>query len=304
MSTISFLTMQQEVAGFCKMNLNDAAQAAMIKRWINFSQEDINSRANWPWTEGREVVQTVVEKTAGTVSVVAAGTTVTGSGTAFASTDEGSFIQFSSSNDWYKISTVSASDSLVIEKPYTGTADLSAGTYKIRKVYYSLSSAADKVLTIRQSISPIKLNLVHYRDFDMYQPDVTATGTPEICTMFGQDSSRNHQFFLYPIPDAAINIEFRTKLKSTDLVANDDIPTMPEKWAKTVLLAGAIWRGMEFNRTNREDVRADKWLNIFEVGILRMMADETVSSDRHGMVRSIETGTPAHEIPMPENYGS
>ena len=100
MSAITYLEQQQEVAALCKMDLSDTAQLTLIKRWLNFAQEDINSRSSWPWLEGREVVQTVVEKSAGTISVSSSSTAVTGSGTSFASTDIGSFIQFAGANDW------------------------------------------------------------------------------------------------------------------------------------------------------------------------------------------------------------
>jgi len=302
MSDIAYLEMQQEVAQMCKMSLDDATQLAQIKRWLNIAQEDINSRATWPWLESREIVQTVADKTAGTVSVAASGTTVAGTSTAFASSDVGSYIQFSSSNDWYKIRTVPSTISLTIEKPYVGSTALTDGTYTIRKVYYSLSSSVDKVLTIRQATTPIKLSTFNYRMFDLYIPDITATGSPEACMMFGMDSSRNWQFFLHPIPDEVLNLEIRTRLRTTDMSADGDYSNIPAKWVKTVLLAGAIWRGMEFNRASREDIRADKWYGIYERGIERMLADISVSEDEHICLRSNEIGSREAEIRCPENY--
>ena len=302
MSDIAYLEMQQEVAQMCKMSLDDATQLAQIKRWLNIAQEDINSRATWPWLESREIVQTVIDKTDGTIAIASGGTTVTGTSTVFASTDVGSYIQFSSSNDWYKILTVAPATSLTIEKPYVGTTALTAGTYTIRKVYYSLSSNVDKVLTIRQATTPIKMSTFNYRMFDLYIPDITATGSPEACMMFGMDSSRNWQFFLHPIPDEVLNLEVRIRLKSTDMSADTDYSNIPAKWAKTVLLAGAIWRGMEFNRASREDIRADKWYGIYERGIERMLADISVSEDEHHVLQSNEVGSREAEIRYPENY--
>jgi len=302
MSDIAYLEMQQEVAQMCKMSLDDATQLAQVKRWLNISQEDINSRATWPWLESREIVQTVADKTTGTVSVAAGGTTVTGSGTSFISTDVGSFIQFSSSDDWYKITAVASTISLTIEKAYVGSTALSAGTYTIRKVYYSLSSSVDKVLTIRQATTPIKMSTFSYRMFDLYIPDIASTGSPEACIMFGMDSSRNWQFFLHPIPDEVLNLEVRTRLRSTDMSADADYSNIPAKWAKTVLIAGAIWRGMEFNRASREDIRADKWYGVYERGIERMLADISVSEDEHHVLQSNEVGSREAEIRYPENY--
>lgn len=294
--------MQQETAQMCKMSLSNPTQLSQIKRWLNIAQEDINSRASWPWLESREIVQTVVEKSTGTVAITAGGTAVTGTGTAFASTDVNSYIQFSNSDDWYKILTVPSALSLTIEKAFTGSTALTAGTYIIRKVYYSLSSVVDKVLTARQAVTPIKLATYGFRQFDLYKPDITTTGSPEVCIMFGMDASRDWQFFLHPIPDEVLNLEFRTKLRTTDLSADTDISSIPAKWAKTVLLAGAIWRGMEFNRASREDIRADKWLAMYEHGIERMLADEGVSEDYHSVLQSNEVRHREVSIRYPENY--
>ena len=302
MSDINYLTLQQEVASMCKLSLSNAAELAMIKRWINISPEDVNSRSDWYWLQSREVVQTVIEKTAGTIAIAVGGTAVTGTGTAFASTDVGSYIQFSSSDDWYKITAVASATGATIEKAVTGTTALTVGTYTIRKVYYSLSSNVDKVLDLRQSITPVKLNIVNYREFDAYRPNVDSPGDPTTCVMFGMDSSRNWQFFLDPIPDAIMNMEFRTKLRSTDLSDDADVSAIPAKWAKTVMLAGAIWRGMEYSRISHEDKRADKWLGMFERGIERMLAGDTVTNDHHTRLKSNESRVRNIEIPFPENY--
>ena len=300
MSDITFLTLQQEVVSMCKMSLSNDAELAMIKRWINFAQEDINSEDNWPWLEGREIVQTVTEKTAGTVAIAVGGTAITGTDTAFASTDVGSFIQFSTNDDWYKITAVASAVSATIEKPFTGTSAATEDTYTIRKVYYTLSSNVDTVLNLKQTITPIKLEVKHWREADMYQPNITDTGDPTTCTMFGMDSSNNWQFFLSPIPDAIINLEFRIKKRTTDLSADTDVTVIPSKWAKSVLLAGAIWRGMEYNRINKEDIRADKWIAMYNRGIAKMKTNSDVCEDHHTRLKSCESSIPQPGMAFPD----
>ena len=147
-----------EVASQLNLNGSQTKVKTIIKRWINLSQQEMFGVDDFPWTWDREVVQTVIDKTAGTVSINAGATGVTGVSTAFGSSDVGSFIQFSSTDDWYKITAVASATSLTIEKAYVGTTNLSAGTYTIRKFFYTLSANADRLLSGKQAVTPIKLS--------------------------------------------------------------------------------------------------------------------------------------------------
>ena len=226
----TFLTLQEEVAGVLKMDLNKSAEAKRVKRWINDTEQDIHGRHDWYWTKDREVVQTVVDKTAGTVAVAAGGIVVTGTSTAFASDDAGKFIQLSGSADWYKIASVTNSTSLTLEAPYTQTSALSGGTYTIRKVFYPLSTNAEKILDLRQTISPRRLVPVPSKDFHTRRPDGTATGKGRIYIPWNLDSSDRIQFSVYPWPDEIFNLEFSVKKHLTEMVNNTDTPKIPPKW--------------------------------------------------------------------------
>lgn len=181
----------------------DSNSQTRVDRWLNAAQNDICSR--WPWTFmfGRETVVTVVDKTAGTVSVTAGATTVTGVSTAFASTDVGSFIQFQGENDWYLISAVTPTTTLTIATAYAQTANLSAGTYIIRKFFYSLSSAADRIIDIRNWSTPVKLVQIDPRTLDSVVPLMPATGNTYAYVAYGVDSSGNIQITPYPFPSNA-----------------------------------------------------------------------------------------------------
>lgn len=283
MSALNFLQLQQRVARRLRMDLNDDNQATLVKEFLTDSEEEINSLTDWPWLYDRKIIQTSTEKTAGTVSVSAGATAVVGVGTAFAATDVGSFIQFSTSDDWYKIDSVSDANNLEIEIGYTGTTALSAGTYTIRKVFYSLGSGIDTVLTIRQAITPVKLTIKHYKEMDASYPDITDTGNPHTATIWGPDSNRYWQISLFPIPDAKINLEIRYKKETTDMSADKDLPTISPRW-KTVLLAGALWRGYNYNN----DQRATQWFQIYQFGRDKMLEKPFPESDQHPIIESRE----------------
>ena len=96
----------------------------------------------WPTPSGTATVLTLefrsnarsfvpsdfTDKSAGTVSVTANGTGVTGSGTSFAATDVGRYIRFDATGDWYKIAGYSSSTAITLDKPFSGSS-ISGGTY-------------------------------------------------------------------------------------------------------------------------------------------------------------------------------
>ena len=290
-----------------RLDTTDTNHSTLLKRWINLADDDIHSRHDWPWTLEREIVQTVADKTAGTVDVSASGTTVTGTSTAFSTTlDVGKFIQFSSSNNWYKVTAVASTTSLTIEIAYVSSTALDDGTYKLRKQFYNVSADVEKVLTIRQAISPVKLELVHYRALDKWRPNQTASGNPVIYVIWGYDSSDRWTFTLDPIPDTVMNIEVRFKKKRTDLVADTDTSKTPEKW-KGVILDGALARGYEYVRKDpfdANDKRSELALSRFERGIERMIADSEPESDWEPQIRNPDTGLSVQNIlQLPSKYG-
>ena len=237
---LTFSTIKTEVAAVLRLDVNKAAENTLVERWINDAIQDIHGRHDWNWTLDRAVVQTVVDKTAGTVAVSVGGTTVTGTSTVFAATDVGSFIQLKGSDDWYKILTVTPASSLTIESAYVGATALTVGTYTIRKNYYTLSNA-EKILTIREATTPARIWPVHYRSFDEAMPFSDDTGTPTIYCVYGADSSGGLRFMLNPWPDAVMNLEIRYK----KLAVESDVTGWPEPF-RCVIVDGALSKGYEY----------------------------------------------------------
>jgi hypothetical protein len=302
MSTMTFLEQQQEVAGRLRLDPNNTDQMTLVKRWLNQSQQEIWGRYDWPWAFEREVVQTVVDKTDGTVSVSAGGTTVTGSSTAFAATDVGSFIQFESSDDWYKITDVASSTELTIEAAYVGTSALSDGTYIIRKMFYATSSSVEKILDVRQAVSPRKLVLVPYRKHDQFRPRVDDTGESVRYVPWGYDNSNRWTFTLDPFPDEVLNLEIRFKKKPTSLSGDSDVSVIPEKWHSTVMIDGALYRGLEYVRTSDEDKRAEIKQGVFENGVQRMIGDADPESDWLPVISNTERSMRTFGPHLPDDF--
>ncbi len=286
MSKRTFLELQTEVAKMGKLDLSDAVQATTIKSWLNLVIEDINSRDSFPWLFDREVVQTVVDRALTGVSVAAAGTAVSSATAMFEdSADLGRFIQFSTSDNWYKITTVTDTSNVVIEAGYVASDALAAGAATVRHVFYSVSSSVDSIQTIRQAVSPRKLTLHHHRTIDEYFPDITQSGTPIAAHTFGLDSSDNWQFTILPIADEKMNLELRYRKRVTDLSADGAFPAIPSKF-QNVILHGAFAYAKAYNK-DYQDARF--WSRRYEAGISRMMGSDPSNADYHPIFQRNET---------------
>lgn len=285
-----------EVGSRLRLDTAQAKTLALVRGWLNDTIQDIHSRYDWFWTLDRTTIPTVVDKTAGTVSVAASATAVVGSGTAFSSVDVGKMIQFSGSNDWYKVSAVTDASNLTLEKSYNGTAALTAGTYIIRKTLYSLASA-EKILTATQAQNSKKLVCRHFRDFDSDIPFGDSTGNATQLCLFGLDTSGNLQFSIYPHADVAYNLELRFKKAATE----SDLSLVPAKW-RGVYINGALLKGLEYVALGNPAF--DKNLIMlkrqeYEAGIGGMLADAEPESDYHPVLQSSEcaVGLPVPHLP-------
>lgn len=298
MAKHQFSVIKEIVAKVCGMDLSDSVQETTVERWINDTLDEVNGLSDWYWLYDHEFVQTVVDKTAGTVSIAAGGTTVTGVGTAFAAGDVGKFIRVSSSDDWYEIIAVASTLSCTISPAYVGTSALSAGTYKIRKMFYSCSSDVELILTAKQAITPAKLTVIHSKTMDDYEPDVTDTGKPTVLYTRGFDSSGNVRFSLFPTPNSVLNIQFWFKKRASDLSGDTDKSDLPEKWNNTVLVEGAIWRGHRYNRDQREQAQ----FLFYRDSRNRMLGQAELTVDWHPIFENVETQGEKVEISWPSQF--
>lgn len=249
------------------MNLGQAAELSLCKAWLNDTMQDMHNRSDWYWARDRAVVQTVVDKTAGTIAVDVSGTTVTGTSTAFAAADVGKFIQTSNSDDWYKITSVDASaQTLVMEAAYTGSAALTAGTYTIRKWFYSLPSTAEKPLSFKQSISPRIILPTRFREFDVNKPNSTTTGKGKTYMLWGVDSSGYIQFLIWPWADEIYNVECKFKKRFVELSTDAEEPSIPANW-QYVIMEGALAKGYRHITTDPQDTRSLTQQRIYEAKI-------------------------------------
>ncbi len=295
MANLTFSDLQSEVYAHTGLDSTDTATQANVTRWINYVQQDICARWPWPFMESREAIVTVPDYSTGTVSINSGSTTVTGIGTTFTTTmGAGQYwIQFVASNDWYKITAFTSATSITVEEPYQGTSNLISSGYIIRKKYYSLSSACDRVVDILNMATPLKLIQVDPRTIDDLRPNPQSTNAPYGYLMWGIDPTGNIQVVPYPYPSDQRVFELKTLQRPVDGAVS-----IPNKYAH-ILAWGAISVGFAFLR--KFDM-AEVWSQTLEKRVMQMRSEYRMSEDNQIIMRSIDSVQRAKWIQMPEMY--
>lgn len=295
---MQFSILQSECYLQLGLDSADTTNIALVKRWLNIAQQDIAMRYPWPFLEARESIATVLDKTAGTVSVTSGSTTVTGVSTAFAAADVGSFIQFSSENDWYRISARSSTTDLTLDKAYVESANLSGGTYTIRKFLYSLSSSVDRILTIKNWDTAIRLVETDFGTLDWLSGTNEAVGATSAYASYGLDSSGNTQLTFYPFPSDLRIFEVRYLKRLTDMSVDADLSVIPSKWHH-VLMEGALVYGFRYLR--KFDL-SSAWAQTYLSHIDQMQKYCKQSLDEIPVLRSIDQEVRGRWISLPGEF--
>jgi hypothetical protein len=295
---MDFLTQQKELGQFAGLDYTVTEEATLLKRWINTAQHNVAREYDWPFLRASTplIIQTVADYTTGTVATVANSTSVTASATITAS-KAGQYIKTEDSEDWYRITAHTAGTAALTIEPAAISTNATA-EYTIRKFYYSTSSAVDRILSIRQSITPYKLDEVSKEQFDSLQPDPQATGTPRVFMVAGLDSSMFPQFVLWPTPDAVINLFVEHLQKMSDLSADADVSIIPEKFHRSVLMTAAqVEACMGLN-----DDRLEGLVKLKEYELEKMKRQYEISKSRIRRIRTIDQGENSHSVPFPSTF--
>lgn len=297
---MDFITTQKEVAAQLGMDYLNSDTATLLKRWINLAYQDIVGYTTWEWLNSREAVVMAVDYTTGTVSATASGATITFSAT-IAATQAGRYIQFSSADDWYLITAHTAgADTATISPAYIQTSNLTAGTFIIRTLYYSLSSSAEYVYSAKQAATPRFLDVIDARSYDISRPFPTDTGDTTTIIFWGQDSSGNWQFTPFPSPDSPILLEFRIKKRVSLLSSDTETYIFPTRF-ESILITGALRYGYRFLDDSRENKQESSFYALLD----DMKTKDEPGLSKHRILQSIDSGGSAGGtiIPFPPEFG-
>lgn len=297
---MNFITMQQELSDRVPaFDYTVSSDATKLKRWLNMGQRYILSKANWDFMTAYEIIQTVTDITTGTASVNSGSTSVTLS-SAPAVSVQGRYIKFSSSEDWYEITSHSAgSTSVTIGTSYGQTSNLSGGDYTIRKLLYTTTVPLDSIVDMKKTVNPLRLESLSRREGDFFLPLYLSTGDPYCYITAPLSSSGFVQFSLANPPSTVFNLLLRGHKTFSDMSADTDTSPIPWRWHNAIIHVGAFYA---YQAT--DDTRAADEMTMAENMIKDMLRIYSMDNGRHrvmaGFGSSYQDG-PAYTLPP--SYG-
>lgn len=295
---MNWSTQLTEVYAQCGFDSSDTTVQSNVARWLNIVRQDIAGRWPWPFLQSRESLATIPDITTGTVSVNSGSTSVSHNLTDWTTSAFPSvyMIQFQNARDWYGI-TANGTNNLTLATAYQGTSNLTNGTYIVRKIFYSLSSAVDRILDIRNWNTPVKLVQTNYGVIDYMRPNPQSTNSVVAYVAYGIDSSGNVQITPFGFPSDNRLLEVRYLKRLTDVSSGTDVE-IPAKWHHVVNF-GAIAMGFMYLR--KPDV-ASIWTNAYEKKIQDMKEEMHVSLDDADVLKSMDQYTHSNWLRLPEQF--
>lgn len=304
------LTLTDIIEDVCQKTSIDKLNQSSINnliRWVNQAQDDVCMAYPWLFLHERTTLTTVVDTEGSstiTVSATLASGTITGTGTSFASTDVGRFIQFESSNDWYKITAVASSTSLTVSPVYALATD-TVMDFTIRTVSYDLPDDCQRVFDVRQYRTPVKLVALDTRTFDMLMPLQTDSGNPTSYHIYTYNNpqsltGQNMSLVLNPIPSAVMLIEVRYIKRPPQLSVGTDISVIPQIYSK-ILITGTLVHAYQWINSPNTGGQAQQ----FKEELARMKGQMPQTEDMVHVIRACDDGNDGPtNIPYPSQYGN
>lgn len=297
---MNFATMQSELESRLRsVDLTVSTDATKVKRWLNMAQQYICGKRIWPFLYAEEIVQTVTDVTTGTVSISAGDTAGTFS-SGPASSVANRYIQFSTSNDWYKITAhTAAATAFTISPAYVGTSALSGGTFTVRKLLYTTTTPLIQILDMKQLATPAQVQGINPRIADFFLPLYYDTSNPINYIMSSPNSSGTPQFSLFPSPSDVINIMVRGIQALTDLSADADVSVIPVPWHDAIINIAAFY-GFQ----SSDDTRAATELQVGETRIADMARVYSHDLGRHRVMHAVDNDMAGPlQWSLPSNFG-
>lgn len=301
----------EEVAQRTSIDRFEQNNATRLIAWLNLSQNTICSRATFPWLTALTRISTAVDKIGSstvTVDATQASQTVTGTGTTFAATDVGRFIQFSSSNDWYEVTARASNTSITITPTYAPATETGMN-FTVRTFSYNLPTDCHKVLVVKQSRTPIKLTFVGIRTFNIARPNQTSTGNPTSYYLFYNVKSTSAsedpnevrwRISFEPIPDVNMLVDVRYLVRPRQLSEGTDVSIIPAMY-HDVLIDGAAYYAYLWSA----NPNAGGQKGVFEAGIKNMIEDfKTATADEFYVLQPIDSSISSDRlVPFPVQFG-
>lgn len=228
-------------------NYSVASDLVKLKRFINLAQSEICSVYNWPFLMAHEIIQTVPDITTGTASIDSGSTSLTlSSGPTDSVTNR--FVKLGSDENWYQITAHTAgATSATITPSYVPSTNLTAGTYKIRKLWYSTTTPLDTIVDMKNSTDGTFIPSASPRDADINFPLYYDQGSVERYVVSVPSTTGGLQFSFIYSPSEKQNIIVRGIKTVTELSSDSDVSVIPGRWTSALLELASFYAFTSLN---------------------------------------------------------
>ncbi|TAK94596.1 hypothetical protein EPO05_06135 [Patescibacteria group bacterium] len=217
----TFADMQNDVRILVMGNLDSDT----IKLLLNRAQSQICENYDWSFLLTNTVINSVVPKQHGTITVSQGSPLVIGAGTAFGQDDVGSFIWIGGINTApYPIQSVQGTAVLTMVAPWCGPSMVATG-YSMSPLYYLVENAL-QILAIRQTVWLDKVTRETLNALDPAR--IAQGGDPALKWAMGPPSPDSSQTCeLWPVPQTPLPYLVDFKRRPLAMVSPFDIPLAP-----------------------------------------------------------------------------
>lgn len=275
------------------------ATSDQAKRYINIALHDMHLGfgEKFPWAERQSILVTQDDYTTGTVTISQGSTTLTGSGTAWATNNAfsvnnaraGGKVVINGGSEVYTVSAVGSDTSITLSSRFT-QADVSGGSYVYFEDEYDLPSDFLRPLDLQFFDQNHDIELISRRSFRMQYPRNKIAGKPRIATIQDKPFSgstapvRKVRFWkppddFYSIPHAYVTSNLAVSsagTEQTQLSADTDEPIVPLQYRHTIVFHALY----HWYRDKRDDDRSAEAKAEYTDLMIRITGDNEIGSNR------------------------
>jgi len=275
-ATVSeLLTYVRRRTGDATFDKDTAVFRDVIRRALRRLQREYR----WSFFRVREEVNVTASVSTGTVSLTHGNTAVTGSGTAFASTDVDNYFTLQDENVVYRIASRSSTTAIVLASQYVNASEDNVSDAEYRVMYhdYALSNACAKLITVFNREMMHELTWMPSPELERRIFEEPLVTRPEYFGMY-PDGSGGNKLRLWPAPDRKYPIVAVYDRIPSDPSTSDDTATVDWPGMTDALEAACFYEAC----LNGGNASAAKMLGLARSGYQECVAlarkqDESVS---------------------------
>ena len=249
----------------------------LAQSWEKDAFQVVREAKFWSWAVKSSQFTFPAEETTGTVSLTNDSTTVTGSGTSFASSHVG--LQIKLGNHLFSVSAVANSTSLTIDRAWPD-ATASGQGYSIFRAYVTVPTDFFGFISVKDPDASRRLwtsfDIVH---IDAVDPQRTSTGNPSLLASleWSSDATPAPMFEAWPHQKSVKGLDYLYWKIHPDFSSSQSIPyNIPESLIKAYVLGELCdWPG-DLNSPNPmfSERKATHWRNKFNDRLSQLMVTD------------------------------